>query len=347
MHRVGLVRAAAVAPILAVVERVGASVDDLLSRAGVPAWARGNPEMLIPVCSIARLLAEGTPTAVIDHLGIVAGKQARVESLGIFGRLVRRSATLGEALDTLVNEHASFSSGSHFWLRPGAERVELCHAFTADFDAADSGWQQADHYALMLMLGVVGLAGGPAWRPIEVCLASASSAVPCEGGPLAGAVLAFGQPATSIMVPRALLDQPLRKPAGDLRIPRDALEAWRASAPAADFLTSIVQAVETLSWEGYPDIHQTAAFVDMSVRTLQRQLSEVGITHEALVGRARFATAAAVLEETDLKILEIALDLGYSDHAHFTRAFRRWAGCSPQQYRRRCRHGGGRFNLAS
>jgi AraC-like DNA-binding protein len=83
------------------------------------------------------------------------------------------------------------------------------------------------------------------------------------------------------------------------------------------------------------------------VRTLQRQLAEAGITHEALVGRARYATAAAVLEETDLKILEIALDLGYSDHAHFTRAFRRWAGCSPQEYRRRRRQSAGGFNLAS
>src|SRR5438093_5743327 len=59
------------------------------------------------------------------------------------------------------------------------------------------------------------------------------------------------------------------------------------------------------------------------------------VTHELLVGRARFATAAGVLEETDTKILDTALDLGYSDHAHFTRAFRRWADCSPQEYRRR------------
>ena len=150
----------------------------------------------------------------------------------------------------------------------------------------------------------------------------------------AAARLAFAQPATAITVPRALLDEPLPPPDADLEVPGD-IRAWEAYAPARDFLGSVLQVVEMLSWEGYPDIHLTADLLGMSVRTLQRHLAAAGLTHESVVGRARFATAAALLEETNTKILEIALDLGYSDHAHFTRAFRRWAGCSPQEFRRR------------
>jgi AraC-like DNA-binding protein len=71
----------------------------------------------------------------------------------------------------------------------------------------------------------------------------------------------------------------------------------------------------------------------MSVRTLQRRLAQAGASHHMLVAQTRFTTAAAVLERTDAKILELALDLGYSDHANFTRAFRRWAGCAPREYR--------------
>jgi AraC-like DNA-binding protein len=73
-------------------------------------------------------------------------------------------------------------------------------------------------------------------------------------------------------------------------------------------------------------------FVGMSVRTLQRRLAGAGVSHDVLVAQTRFATAAAVLEQTSAKILDLALDLGYSDHANFTRAFRRWAGCSPREY---------------
>jgi AraC-like DNA-binding protein len=100
-----------------------------------------------------------------------------------------------------------------------------------------------------------------------------------------------------------------------------------------NFVGSIRQAIETLSCGEYPTIQRTAAFVGMSVRTLQRRLAHAGASHHMLVAQARFATAAAVLERTDAKILDLALDLGYSDHANFTRAFRRWTGCAPRQYR--------------
>lgn len=105
-----------------------------------------------------------------------------------------------------------------------------------------------------------------------------------------------------------------------------------------EFAESVRQAIETLSCgESYPTLPETAAFLRTSLRTLQRRLAAAGVSHDVLVADARFATAAAVLEATNRKILDLALDLGYSDHANFTRAFRRWAGCSPQQYRARHR----------
>jgi AraC-like DNA-binding protein len=111
-------------------------------------------------------------------------------------------------------------------------------------------------------------------------------------------------------------------------------EERKSSVPTPDFVVSIRRAIETLSYgENYPTIRTTAKLVGMSVRTLQRRLARAGASHHVLVAQARFATAAAVLERTDAKILELALDLGYSDHANFTRAFRRWAGCAPREYR--------------
>lgn len=112
---------------------------------------------------------------------------------------------------------------------------------------------------------------------------------------------------------------------------------FRIRAVPGDVVASIRQAVETLSrGEDYPSVQQTAAFLGISVRTLQRGLAARRTSHEALVAETRFAAAAALLERANGTILDIALSLGYSDHANFTRAFRRWAGCSPQEYRVRC-----------
>jgi AraC-like DNA-binding protein len=337
MYALGLTRAAIIFPIVDALEEIGAPVDRLLGKAGVPLWARTDPELLIPAWSVARLLAEGSRSQGIENLGLLAGQKARIETLGIFGCLIRHSRTLGEALQELVTDHPRFTSNGRMWLRPRGDQVEFCQVFMNKFDRSDIGWQQANHYILMLMLDVVRLGRHSTWRPTDVRLQTAESPVLRDAAPLAAARLRFGQPATAIALPRTLLAQPLSPPEVDLRMTGERIEAWRESAPSGDLVASIVQAIEMLSWEDYPDIHETAKFLGVSVRTLQRYLAEAGITHESLVGRARYATAAAVLEETDTKILDIALDLGYSDHAHFTRAFSRWAGCPPQEYRRRCR----------
>lgn len=102
---------------------------------------------------------------------------------------------------------------------------------------------------------------------------------------------------------------------------------------AADFVGSVGRVVETLIRHGRPRVEETARVFGTSTRTLQRRLADVGLTHEALVERARLAAAAARLADTDARIVEIALDVGYSDHAHFTRAFRRWTGETPKHFR--------------
>jgi AraC-like DNA-binding protein len=52
----------------------------------------------------------------------------------------------------------------------------------------------------------------------------------------------------------------------------------------------------------------------------------------------RFEAAVRMLDEPSMKIVEIAADLGYTDSANFTRAFRRWAGVPPQAFRRAAEH---------
>jgi AraC-like DNA-binding protein len=84
-----------------------------------------------------------------------------------------------------------------------------------------------------------------------------------------------------------------------------------------------------------PRIRAASAALGMSVRTLQRRLAAHGLTFAGLVDASRREAAACLLVETRAKVIDIALHLGYSDHGHFTRAFRRWTGLTPRAYRRR------------
>jgi AraC-like DNA-binding protein len=89
-----------------------------------------------------------------------------------------------------------------------------------------------------------------------------------------------------------------------------------------------------LSPNGPPRIESVARATRCGVRTLQRRLQEAGLTYSGLLDAVRLEIAARMLEDAENKVRDIAFDLGYSDQANFTRAFRRWAGAPPSEYRR-------------
>jgi AraC-like DNA-binding protein len=86
-----------------------------------------------------------------------------------------------------------------------------------------------------------------------------------------------------------------------------------------------------------PRIDLVADALGISVRTLQRRLADAGASFKALLDRSRLAAAIHLLRHTDARAVDIALDLGYSEQAHFNRAFRRWMGRPPREYRRSMR----------
>jgi AraC-like DNA-binding protein len=77
-----------------------------------------------------------------------------------------------------------------------------------------------------------------------------------------------------------------------------------------------------------------AAHLRLSVRTLQRRLRDWGFSFEELVDDIRRAEATRLVSERRYSAMEIAFLLGYSDQAHFTRAFKRWTGLPPRHYAR-------------
>ena len=85
--------------------------------------------------------------------------------------------------------------------------------------------------------------------------------------------------------------------------------------------------------EGYPSVEHVAELLRLPVRTLQRRLNEQGLTYSDLVEDLRYREACRLLKRTDKPVAAIATALGYTDPSHFSRAFRRWSGMRPSQYR--------------
>lgn len=71
----------------------------------------------------------------------------------------------------------------------------------------------------------------------------------------------------------------------------------------------------------------------MSAPTLRRRLKAEGQSFGTIKDELRFVIAQKLLQEKKLSIAEVAAELGYSEPSAFYRAFQKWVGRSPGQFR--------------
>ena len=86
---------------------------------------------------------------------------------------------------------------------------------------------------------------------------------------------------------------------------------------------------------GYPTLREMAEKLCVSTRTRKRHLRDTGASYRQLLDGARQLHATELLARPGLTVEKIAERLGYSSGANFSRAFQRWVGVAPGQYRGR------------
>lgn len=99
------------------------------------------------------------------------------------------------------------------------------------------------------------------------------------------------------------------------------------------FTPSVKDAIFNTLAEGEPHRSNIAKILLISERTLQRRLKEEGATFSLLVDQVRKESALKYLSQPRLGLIEIGCLLGFNSHSNFSRAFKRWFGVSPKDYR--------------
>lgn len=86
---------------------------------------------------------------------------------------------------------------------------------------------------------------------------------------------------------------------------------------------------------GTPQLKMVASLFNITERQLQRKLKQQGTTFGELLDEVRLDLALRYLQDPRMTMVDIALSLGFSDQSNFVKAFKRWRGETPGQYRRR------------
>jgi AraC-like DNA-binding protein len=145
----------------------------------------------------------------------------------------------------------------------------------------------------------------------------------------------YERPTNEARFPASWLDRPLahREPIANREVV-SVLERERALLALDDDVLEKTRALLADPANGFPDLEAAASKLDVSSRTLRRQLSQRGVTYQSLRDDARRAHAIELLARSALTVETIASELAYADAGSFVRAFQRWTGETPQGYRR-------------
>mgnify|MGYP000084722232 CR=1 FL=1 len=110
-----------------------------------------------------------------------------------------------------------------------------------------------------------------------------------------------------------------------------------AETLASEEELSLSQQVEHLIRQrlpnGEPSVKWVAAHFNIGQRTLQRRLKEENASYVELLEDTRKNLANEYLKNLNFSLQEITFLLGFNDHSNFYRAFKRWFGCTPGEYR--------------
>ena len=330
MDAIPLIRARYLQAFAAAVERTGVRPQRLLEAVNIPVGILENLDALHPAQQLFDFAGQAARVTGQADLGLVAGR-TKLEDHGAFGSRVSGAPTLHQALETFCAEALKEYSRAFFWIEPRGDDIWFCRE---KIDGQSDERQQIELYLVEIMLQTIRQVAGPGWQPGEMWLQSTDERVLGDFEPLAQLNVRFGCPILAIPVPRKLMSKTLpRDGRRGSRVTGGSREQAPPKPPAADFVGSLREVIATYLPGRHAKIEAAAEAAGMSVRSLQRRLASEGLTFSRLVDEVRLEMAVPQLRDPDIRLTDIALSLGYSDPAHFTRAFGRWAGVSPSEYR--------------
>ena len=322
MQRVGVLCA-----LPRVLGELGVDSARVLADAGLPPDALDRPDGWIPFAAAPRVLVEASLQSGCPHIGLHVTKRFRLAQLGLLGELMRNSATVGDALRSYVVHQRLFSHGFVPYLFDYGDRahfgVAVYHPVAVDLSATYDVLLGAAAVAFRELLGA-------GWRPQEVHLPREQ---PADARPYREhfqCKLKFDSAHAGLVVASAELKH---RVAGADPARFRALDTEASARFNGDLLPQLYRSLRILLVQGEVTAAMLAQQFAMHERTLSRRLRTQGVRFQAILDDVRFEAARHLLRDTNLDITNVALALGYAEGSAFTKAFQRWSGMSPSQWR--------------
>ncbi|WP_454695804.1 AraC family transcriptional regulator [Achromobacter aegrifaciens] len=308
----------------------GVDVDRALMRAGVPPSLLQAPLARVSQAQLAQIMRVLRRATRDDFLGM--GQHP--VPMGAFDsacRLALQEDTVGQALRVAFRYYHGVLRDFTARLCVSGERARI--VLDSRSPSSCTRWY-GERTFLFFTLGVANWLAARRIPILGVDYSSGARSV--DAHKLFYAPVRYGQPVTGLWLESRWLALPVVQNGQTLKpflanAPFDLLVKYQDRTTLTDRIRRLLR--NDLSKE-LPSLAQVSAQLAMTPQTLRRHLREEGQGFQALKDDLRRDAAVEYLGRHDLSLMEIAERLGFSEPSTFHRAFKKWTGVSPGEYRR-------------
>ncbi|WP_022961910.1 AraC family transcriptional regulator [Halopseudomonas pelagia] len=317
--------------IVQALELEGLRGTELFADLGLDYSLLSDPDARFPQDQMTRLWQRAVSLSGDPAIGLGMGKVIRPANFNVVGFSLLSSKTLKDSLARLVRYQRIIGEASDMALVQAPDSYVLELQIHGDSLPAPT---QSHDAALAYLLAFFRWMTGERINPQCVEFAYPQPADVARYEALFECPLLFSRPHYSIAFSRQVMEAPLATGNESLAQLHDQFageylarfEQTRVTHQARQVLCRLLP-------QGEPKRQAVASALRMSTRTLQRRLQEENTSFQQLLDETRRELAMQFLRQKRMTLLEIAYLLGFADPSNFFRAFKRWFGIPPGQYR--------------
>lgn len=311
-------------------ERLGYSSESLLAQAGVRRSDLDDPDAHIPCSVTGAVLASAMQERPMKNFAMRLAAETPMGAFPLIDYLVLTSENVGAAVKQLARYLRLADTPYTLDVREDEDPVRVlfdspANPFSVEFGVTITVLHLREETENRLSAAFASFAHGPD--------------DPSEMERTLGCPIHCNATWSGFALSREAWRLPMRRRDPVLRsVLEQHANAVADQLPAKDGVVQDVRrALASRIAKGDMQIQSVARALAISKRSLQRRLADAGVTYQELLDLARREAANRYLRVATFSIGEVAYLLGYSEAAAFHRAFKRWTGMGPQEFRARQR----------
>ncbi len=321
------------ATLVSALESYGIDYRPVLAEAGLDPDAVYNPSERISTLQYKRLWEIALRESNDPCFGLTCAAYMQPSSLHGLGLSWIASHTLKEGLERVIRFQKILATESMVALRETDDGYCIYDTISEQEDPFGFPAAAYDSF-VAIVFRICTIMMGPDIRPLRVCLEHPAPACAERFTEFFGIPVEFSATRNSIEFPRNIAEQASASANPELtrindQVVIDYLDQFNKDDIVTKTRTYIIDHLPS----GIPRQAAIARDLNMSLRSFQRKLSDSGTSYSEVLQQVRHDMACHYLQSPNYQVLQVAYVLGFSDPSNFSRAFKRWTGLTPNQYR--------------